>query len=53
MAEIVAAHAAGDPVVRRGLNQVGRWLGMGVADLVNIFNPDVVIFGGGTGSSSR
>ena len=48
MAEIVAAHAAGDPVVRRGLNQVGRWLGMGVADLVNIFNPDVVIFGGDT-----
>jgi predicted NBD/HSP70 family sugar kinase len=33
---------AGKAVVRR----VGRWLGVGVANLVNLFNPEVVVFGG-------
>ena len=28
------------------LRQVGDWLGFGVANLVNIFNPEMVIFGG-------
>ncbi len=44
--EIVARAAAGDKVARRGLRSVGRWLGIGVSNLVNIFNPDVVVFGG-------
>jgi predicted NBD/HSP70 family sugar kinase len=44
--EIVARAAAGDKAARRGLRSVGRWLGIGVANLVNIFNPDVVVFGG-------
>lgn len=43
---VLAAHAAGDPKVRRGMTKVGRSLGAGVADLVNIFNPHLVIFGG-------
>jgi predicted NBD/HSP70 family sugar kinase len=28
------------------LRPIGRWIGMGVANLVNLFNPDVVVFGG-------
>ena len=28
------------------LSRVGRWLGTGLANLVNIFNPEVVVFGG-------
>jgi len=48
MAEVLAAHASGEPAVRKGLRTVGYWLGTGVVDLVNIFNPDVVIFGGAT-----
>jgi predicted NBD/HSP70 family sugar kinase len=44
--DIVAAAAAGDKAARRGLRTVGSWLGVGVANLVNIFNPDVVVFGG-------
>ncbi|MGW6901399.1 ROK family protein [Streptomyces sp. NPDC054919] len=28
------------------LHQAGDWLGVGVANLVNLFNPSVVIFGG-------
>ncbi len=44
--DIVAAAAAGDRHARRALKTVGGWLGLGVANLVNIFNPDVVVFGG-------
>ena len=28
------------------LKRVGDWLGLGVGNLVNIFNPEVVVFGG-------
>ena len=46
VAEIVARAAAGDKAAVRGLRVVGDWLGVGVANLVNILNPDVVVFGG-------
>ena len=39
----LASRGAGDaPDLRR----VARWLGIGLANLVNIFNPEVVVFGG-------
>ncbi len=37
----------GDPHARRALEQVGRWLGQGIVSLVNVFNPEVVVIGGG------
>lgn len=43
---IVDAAARGDAVARDALHQVGDWLGYGVANLVNIFNPTMVVFGG-------
>ncbi|WP_174186684.1 ROK family transcriptional regulator [Nocardia barduliensis] len=43
---IVDAAARGDTTARDALHQVGEWLGYGVANLVNIFNPSVVVFGG-------
>ena len=43
---VVTAADQGDIVARAALQQVGDWLGVGVANLVNIFNPSVVIFGG-------
>jgi predicted NBD/HSP70 family sugar kinase len=46
LADLLAAHAAGDRAVRDGLRAVGRWLGIGVANLVNVFNPEVIVFGG-------
>ena len=30
----------------RRLQRVARWLGIGLANLVNIFNPEVIVFGG-------
>lgn len=38
---------AGDQVARSALQTIGRNLGFGLANLVNIFNPDVVVIGGG------
>ncbi|NUS07099.1 MAG: ROK family protein, partial [Nonomuraea sp.] len=36
----------GDIVAQEALKRVGDWLGLGVANLVNVFNPEMVIFGG-------
>ncbi|MEA2319953.1 MAG: glucokinase [Solirubrobacteraceae bacterium] len=37
----------GDAVAREVLAELGRDLGIGIASLVNIFNPEVVVIGGG------
>lgn len=44
--EVLAAAHAGSPATRAGLEEVGRWLGVGLADLVNLLNPELVVFGG-------
>jgi predicted NBD/HSP70 family sugar kinase len=44
--EVVHAAAGGDRTATAALHRVGDWLGFGVANLVNVFNPDIVIFGG-------
>lgn len=44
--DIVAAADAGDIAAREALQRVGKWLGLGVANLVNVFNPGMVVFGG-------
>ncbi|MBB6349267.1 ROK family transcriptional regulator [Nonomuraea muscovyensis] len=43
---VVDAADRGDIVAQEALGRVGDWLGLGVANLVNIFNPEMVIFGG-------
>jgi glucokinase len=37
----------GDPVARGALTVIGRNLGVGLANLVNIFEPEVIVIGGG------
>jgi len=37
----------GDEVARMVVGQVGRMLGVGLASFVNMFNPDVIVVGGG------
>jgi glucokinase len=37
----------GDPVARSALEDVGRRLGAGIVSVVNVFNPEVVVVGGG------
>lgn len=43
---IVAAAQAGDPLALRSLEEVGRFLGIGIASLLNALNPEIVVLGG-------
>jgi predicted NBD/HSP70 family sugar kinase len=43
---VVDAADRGDPLARDALQRIGDWLGIGVANLINLFNPGLVIFGG-------
>jgi predicted NBD/HSP70 family sugar kinase len=46
VAAVVDAAGRGDVAARDALHRVGDWLGLAVANLVNIFNPGLVVFGG-------
>ena len=41
------AARAGDPTAVAGLLVVGRYLGIGIANMIVVVNPDVVVIGGG------
>ena len=41
-----ARRRPGSPVALAALDEVGRWLGFGLAGLVNIFNPRLIVLGG-------
>ncbi|RME75574.1 MAG: ROK family protein [Chloroflexi bacterium] len=43
---VVEAARAGDPVTLSALHRVGRYLGIGLASLVNALDPDRIVFGG-------
>jgi glucokinase-like ROK family protein len=43
---IVSAARSGDQVALCSLEQVGRYLGIGIASLINSLNPELVVFGG-------
>ncbi len=44
--DVIAAAAAGDARAREAVDEAGRWLGIGLANLVNLFNPEVIVLGG-------
>lgn len=47
-AEMVYQSAkAGDPMARKIYQDMGRYLGIGIASLINILNPEMVVLGGG------
>jgi glucokinase len=48
---ITAAAAKGDPVAMGALTDVGEWLGRGLASLVAILDPEVIVVGGGVSES--
>jgi glucokinase-like ROK family protein len=43
---IVKAAEEGDEIARQALEDTGVYLGIGIANLINAFNPDLIIFGG-------
>ena len=45
--DVTAAAQQGDPVARGLFERLGRWLGVGIASLANVFELDAVAVGGG------
>lgn len=47
-AEVVSLAARqGDPLARDIINKAANYLGVGLANLINIFNPELIVIGGG------
>jgi predicted NBD/HSP70 family sugar kinase len=49
--EILARAQAGDPICRRALADAGRHVGMAVANLCNLMNPERIVVGGSIGAA--
>jgi glucokinase len=47
------ASMKGDPVAREVVRETARFIGTGVANLLNIFNPDVVVLAGGVAQAGE
>jgi glucokinase len=50
--DAVAAARAGDPHAVRVLERYGRWLGIGIATVANVFEPSRVVIGGGISAAA-
>jgi predicted NBD/HSP70 family sugar kinase len=46
VAEVLAAAEAGEPRALAAFAETGRWLGIGLAGVINILNPELVLLGG-------
>ena len=46
LALILEAAAAGDGVALEALTETGRVLGLGISNLINTFNPELIVLGG-------
>jgi predicted NBD/HSP70 family sugar kinase len=44
--ELTARAGRGDRITLEALDEVGRWLGLGIGNLINSFNPELVVIGG-------
>jgi predicted NBD/HSP70 family sugar kinase len=43
---LLARAEAREPRTLQAIAEVGRWLGLGLGNLVNLFNPEVIVLGG-------
>jgi predicted NBD/HSP70 family sugar kinase len=51
--DLLARAAAGDPVTSRALADAGRHVGVAVANLCNLVNPERIVVGGSIGSAGE
>jgi glucokinase len=49
--EAVRAARAGEPRAVRGLADVGRYLGIGIANMITVISPDRIVLGGGVAAA--
>ncbi|MFT4264873.1 MAG: ROK family protein [Nocardioides sp.] len=50
---ITAAAESGDPVALAAFATIGRWLGVGLADLTAAFDPELLVVGGGVSAAGE
>ncbi|MBI5302528.1 MAG: ROK family transcriptional regulator [Chloroflexi bacterium] len=50
---VLQAANANDPLARATLEEVAQWLGVGIANLVNAFNPELIVLGGALARASN
>ncbi len=50
--EVAAAAREGDPMASEIFQQAGRLLGFGIANMVSLFDPQIVVIGGGMASAA-
>ena len=50
---VYAASEKGDPLALEIVRETARFLGAGIANLLNTFNPDVVVVAGGVTEGGR
>jgi glucokinase len=50
--EVEKRARAGDETAVRHMTDLGRWLGVAMANFVNIFEPEYIVIGGGLGASA-
>jgi predicted NBD/HSP70 family sugar kinase len=46
MADVIAAATNGNLQAQAAIEEAGEWLGVGLANLANLFNPEVIVLGG-------
>lgn len=46
VAPVISRAMANNPIALRGLKKFGRWLGIGLANIVDSFNPQVIVLAG-------
>ncbi len=51
--EAVRAAQAGDARARTGLADVGRYLGIGIANMITVISPDRIVLGGGVAAAGE
>ncbi len=49
--EAVRAARAGEPRALRGLADVGRYIGIGIANMITVISPDRIVLGGGVAAA--
>lgn len=49
--EAVRAARAGEPRAVRGLQDVGRYLGIGISNMITVISPDKIVLGGGVAAA--
>lgn len=53
MQDVVTAAANRDPVALQALADAGRWIGHGLANVVTVLQPDMVVVGGGLSQAGQ